>query len=487
MKILNFKISIGMLSKEFIFGQKTLIFSTDNSVGKTSLLRMLLFSLGYPIPSTRGLNFGEYNYETKIETDSKNLIDISRYGDYIEISTEGTKSYFTLPDDLDKVLELIFEIRNYDVLRNLLGAFYIDQEKGWTLLNRGKAIGKISFNIEELILGLAGKDFSFLKNKLYDINNEEKKYQLIQDAEVYKKEVLNRYGPLTPDLEIDYEESRLQSLKLERKSIQNEINNIDFVIRKNRTFEEFVETMRIEVENEEGVRIPVNKRTIVEFGDYFRFLAEKKRMLSQEKAKFDSQISQAEQKFDSQRLFPEGINISDRFAFELLNIEINQEQVYRSLAQLQREKRQVQANLRNLTKSSNDVMNFLHQTIYGYAIEMGVDSKYVPTNKDYILTSDLKSLSGVILHKLVFSFRLGYIAAVSKFQDVKLPIIIDSPKAKEIKDKDINNMLYLLERDFSEHQVIIASIFKYDINFSDTIIIEDYLLDDKMIFFPSTE
>ena len=36
------------------------VFSKKNSVGKTTLLRLLMYALGYPIPNTRGIRFSDY-------------------------------------------------------------------------------------------------------------------------------------------------------------------------------------------------------------------------------------------------------------------------------------------------------------------------------------------------------------------------------------------------------------------------------------------
>ena len=42
--------------KIFVFNKGTnIIYSTKNSVGKTTFLRLLMYSLGYPIPNTRGI------------------------------------------------------------------------------------------------------------------------------------------------------------------------------------------------------------------------------------------------------------------------------------------------------------------------------------------------------------------------------------------------------------------------------------------------
>lgn len=36
------------------------VYSQKNSVGKTTLLRMLMYALGYSIPNTRGIRFSDY-------------------------------------------------------------------------------------------------------------------------------------------------------------------------------------------------------------------------------------------------------------------------------------------------------------------------------------------------------------------------------------------------------------------------------------------
>ena len=52
---------------------------------------------------------------------------------------------------------------------------YIDQDKGWTLLNRGTVIGKIKFSIEELLAGLNGIDIDELIEKKSSLELNKKK------------------------------------------------------------------------------------------------------------------------------------------------------------------------------------------------------------------------------------------------------------------------------------------------------------------------
>lgn len=105
-----------------------------------------------------------------------------------------------------------------------------------------------------------------------------------------------------------------------------------------------------------------------------------------------------------------------------------------------------------------------------YAAELGVgNSETIASN--YLFTSNLKELSGAVLHKTVFAFRLAYIQEIQKTLGIKLPLLLDSPSGKEVDQENIQLMVDILKRDFSDNQLIIASIFQYDFDDVNIIII----------------
>ena len=54
MRFLSIKIKEGFFERTFDFsGGANLIFSLENSKGKTTLLRCLLYSIGYAVPNTK--------------------------------------------------------------------------------------------------------------------------------------------------------------------------------------------------------------------------------------------------------------------------------------------------------------------------------------------------------------------------------------------------------------------------------------------------
>lgn len=112
-----------------------------------------------------------------------------------------------------------------------------------------------------------------------------------------------------------------------------------------------------------------------------------------------------------------------------------------------------------------------------------MNTTYISPRKDYIFTSDLKSLSGAVFHKIVFSFKLAYIACLEHFANINIPIILDSPRGKEVDDYNIEEMIKILKRDFSNHQIIIASIYKYNFNKINSINLDNCLLEINSQYF----
>ena len=104
---------------------------------------------------------------------------------------------------------------------------------------------------------------------------------------------------------------------------------------------------------------------------------------------------------------------------------------------------------------------YYKEHVLKYAVELGIGSD-TTIAASYLFTSNLKELSGAVLHKTVFAFRLAYITEIERAIGVKLPIILDSPSGKEVDQENINLMMDILKRDFSDHQIIISSIFKYN-------------------------
>ena len=469
---------LGDNHKVFSFGENVnIIFSKKNSVGKTTLLRLLMYALGYPIPSTRGMRFSDYETVLMVVGANDEDFVLIRNRDYLEIHHNGEEKGYSLPVEQNEVHSLIFGISNLEVVDNLLGAFYVDQEKGWTLLNRGKAIGNIHFSIESLLRGLSDRSNDKLAQRLAIVKREISKYKHMLNLAEYKAEINKLGEAIFVDSPADEVENALEVLYCERKPIEDELSRIKGVIRKNTNFEKYITSFKLRVKTPNGDEVPVNKDTLVGYGDTADLLVAKQKLITEQIVAIDKKINKLKAQQDKETTFGDVKTTLEQFDLDIARIHVDALATQRIIAKLEKERKVLEESVIRSVKQDNPLIGELHQLISGYAMRLGLDDKYVSERNDYIFTNDLKSLSGAIFHKIVFAFKISYIKLIQKHTGVFLPIILDSPSGRELSLENINEMMTILSEDFTDYQIIIASIYNnYDLPNKKTIELQDRLL-----------
>lgn len=471
---------LGDNQKTFTFSPKVnIVFSKKNSVGKTTLLRLLMYSLGYSIPNTRGIDFS--NYETILTVIGANESEfvITRNCDYIEVVHDGNEQGYSLPVEQAEMHAIIFGIENLDVVDNLLGAFYIDQEKGWTLLNRGKVVGNIHFSLESLLRGLSDKSNDELTQRLSVVKREIQKYKHMLDVARYKAEINKLGESIYSDSPADEIDTALEVLYCERKPLEEELHRIKIVVRKNSSFEKYITSFRLRVKAPDGNEIPVNKDTLVGYTDTTNLLVAKQKIICEQLAAIDRKIYTLKTKQDKEATLFNVKSSLEQFDSEISKIDVDAIATRKIIAKLEKERKHLEEQVIISVKQNNPLIAELHGLISQYATRLGLDEKYVRARNDYIFTNDLKSLSGAIFHKVVFAFKISYISLIRNHTGICLPIILDSPRGREVSEENVNEMMAILSEDYYEHQIIIASIYN-GYNFDDKILIE---LQDRLLPF----
>lgn len=462
MRFLKLRIKNGFLERVVDFSKSAnLIHSEKNSTGKTTFVRAMFYALGYPIPSTRGVRFEKMEFWVTFQNKEK-LLEIYRKDSRLTI-IDGDETWdFLLPYNFLEVSRMITGCDNKDILENLLGVAYMDQEKGWTLLNRGKVIGNIQFNIEALVRGLGGIQCDEEILRLEAVNLQLKKYEYMYSVAGYQKEI-SAEGAVNGVEMSEAEDHRLDLLRVEREPILSEIRQIASILRKNKSLVKFLTDMKLSVQAPSGEEIPVTKDTLVGFSDNAELLVTRKRMLETSLLDIERQIESLEkQREEENRLFDVQTAI-ERFDSDINKIRVNAIAAKHMVERLKRERKDLQEQIRSLTKQDNGVISELHKCISDYAQELDVPEDYVSASRDYIFTNDLKSYSGTILHKIVFAFKMAYVKLVEKKTGLVLPIVLDSPSGREVEHGVVEKMLNIIQRDYSNHQLIVASIYDYDI------------------------
>ena len=466
MKIRSIRIKEGLAERVVNFSDRVnLIHSKENSKGKTTLMRFLLYSLGYNIPNTKKIKFERCEVESHISTEFSGELVLARYSlDHIIVNKDGENKTYVLPAQLHEVHELIFGTNNRSVLNNLLGAFYVDQEKGWTLLNRGVVIGSNRFNIEELIRGLANCDCSELIRQEAQLSRELSKYRQMFSVAKYRESIIEESGSLLADnYEVEMDVA-LSQLLIEHGKLQKELKRIDKTLNENRHFQRFVAQMKLVVRTANGEVVPVTENNIVGLTDTIDYLIAKRKIVATSLAELSQKITNArrdEEKEVEQLSFLSSESLIEAFDRKIAAVPINAVAIEREIDRLEKMLKAIRQEISAQTRANTQNITSLYKNIVKYATELGVgDSESIAT--PYLFTSNLKELSGAVLHKTVFAFRLAYIIEIEKTLGIKLPIMLDSPSGKEVDPVNIQLMVNILKRDFADNQIIIASIFEYD-------------------------
>lgn len=472
MKIKQLTLELNGVEKNILFKNNTLIHSDKNSVGKSTLLRLLFYSMGYNIPETKGIKFK--NIKTKLELNNPSgLTSIERKHDIIKLNyKDDTYLEYFLPSDEDLVLAELWSCKNTNVNNNILGALYMDQEKGWTLLNRGTVIGSIKFKIEDLLEGLSERELTTQKIELNNITNEIKKYSQILNIIDYK----NHLAGLADEslFGSDYVkqlEGELQIKKIQSSSLNTKINELELSLKENTQFINYIEKMKLVVRDDKtGNEVPVNENTLVHFQENKRYIKARISVLGKERGNVESEIRDIIIKIrEASNLFSLQSEV-EKVDYLISKVNIPYDQITQTINSLKKNKKDLNSEIKEIISINNQILNDLHSNIMNYAKRLNVDS-YINLNKNYIFTSDLKSLSGAVLHKIVFAFKMAYILELQKYLNYKLPIVLDSPSGKELDQKNVEEIFDILKTDFSSNQIIIASIYEYN-NFSPDCIIK---------------
>lgn len=474
----------GLYERTIVFSEKNnLIHSEENSRGKTTLLRLLLYSLGYNIPNTKHIKFEDCEVQTQIITDDGESIQLIRKArEYVTLKSDGIEKTFILPGQEANLHKIIYGTENIDLLNNILGAFYFDQEKGWTLLNRGVVIGSIRYNIEELIRGIDNIDCTELLQLREQKRQDLQKYNQMFSVSKYKDTIDIESGNLAVESYNETIESSINQYKIQQNILTNELQRIDKVLKDNQNIKKFIEEIGLLVKLSNGDTIPVTVDNIVGLNDTINYLLAKKKIIASSYNQILSEIKNLEKNRKKEEVqlsfFDNKEDIADIFDKKIASIPINSKAVVRQITKIEKEIKDINTQIKNLTRTATETITSIFNNAQKYLSELGLDGQAV--TEKYLFTSNLKELSGAILHKTVFAFRLACLMEIEKHLKIKIPIILDSPSGKEIDRQNISKMVNILERYCSGNQIIISSIFEYDLKNLNKIEIKERLIDKQI-------
>ena len=293
----------------------------------------------------------------------------------------------------------------------------------------------------------------------------------------YRKSIQIEENSMIIDSYEDTVINELDKLLIQQREIKKELRRIESTISDNKKFKKFIEDMKLLVTTPNGEEIMVTEKNISGLEDLSELLKTKKLHIASMYSDICRKIEkiQEERTRENEQLkFFEENSIIKIFDKEILRMQLNQIAIDKQISMLGKQKAKLRKKIQGLTKEDNEYILSISNVIENYAKELELED--IP--KGYLFTSNLKELTGAVLHKFAFIFRLGYILAIENKLNIKLPIILDSPSGKEIDKENIRVMTNILKRDFPNNQIIIASIFEYNFDKVNKIEIKDFLLEN---------
>ncbi|QGN61655.1 hypothetical protein [Leuconostoc citreum] len=338
----------------------------------------------------------------------------------------------------------------------------MDQDKGWTLLNRGKVIGNISFNIRDLLIGLS-KNEHILDEKIIESDNQKKMLQatkqLINIKETSYSSYLNDDEQHNSDTEL---QAKYNNLKIKRNVAKNQLKSLKQNIDDVNGLKKFIMSLNLMVQIDQNP-VVVNDENLLNFDDNVEFLKQRSAKVQLTIDDLNHQILNIKESLRKSTisLFQEN-DIIKKTLQDVANMDIDISVLESREQELKRSILSINSEIEEIFMNNNELIDETREWIIKFATKLGVEG--IVKSKEYLFTRDLKSISGTIYYKIVFSFKMAYIKIIEKYTGLSLPIVLDSPSGREVTDRNITEVIEILNSDFKNNQVIIASINKYPLN-----------------------
>lgn len=485
-------INSGLLkATEISFDKNTIITSDENSKGKTTLLRFILYGMGYKIPSTKNVDMNEYIISLFIENNNGELI-LTRHNNKVTIKySDDVEKSFDLKEDNYRLLvqSQIFNTDNYSLLKNILMTMYIDQDKGWTLLNRGKVVGNNRFDISDFVASLSGVDIMVINKEIEEINKEIEKYKALSQMAILKSEFSKKYNNKIKNTKGLDERNKLLLIKNElvneREIINKKISELERVKEQNDALVNHIINYRLLIKHGESDPFVLSKENIVYFDVNQNILNYE---ISREKfhlTKVNKEIIQINSKIKPYEQLVDAEDVASKIINSIIISDIDSQNIEDILESLKDKRKDLNERKRSKAKYYNKYVDEIANLIIKFTKQLGVYEDLIRKERDFLFTKNLKQYSGAILHKIVFSYRLAYNIVASNVIGMKLPFIVDSPGAAEMTIESIEAIMSLAKEYLCDNQVIVSTVYKEVIDIfddSDTknIHLKDMLLNNEI-------
>lgn len=442
--------------KEFTFHPGVnLIHSSENSHGKTALIRFILYGLGFDIPDLQNLKMKKCFVTLTVINDNRTLT-VYRHESDLQIRENDTVYDFHISHGLTDAQAQIFNSNNKKLMDSILGSIYIDQERGWTLLNRGKVIGKNEFQIDRFLNSVSKDDIEQLIRDRQILTKELERYrQLLTLSD--KQRTLEDYDKKRINLStLESAQADLDSFRIDLKSLKKEERRIRESISDNKKFMNYIDQMKLLI-NVDGKEMQLTHDMIVTCPDNMDFLKARITIIETKIEKIQKLIMEKEKQLSKIIEDQDSNEILDAYSvIPISKLNIDSDKIQSSIRLMNKKLKQLSEKI-NTAQDKTSLITELDRIIERNARVLEIEQYLKDASNPLCKVDKLKGFSGTNYRKVILSYRLAYASIIELTNNIVVPIIIDSPSG-EVDETNINDMTNLLTECYSHHQIIIASI-----------------------------
>lgn len=435
---------------KIVFDKKSIISSEHNEIGKSTLLRVILYALGFEVVMTNGIANLDLKTKIKILTDDLEEIQIYRNDDKVILKQNSSEEeiQLQLPDDRATLQSFFLNFSNDELLKNCLGTFYFEQDR-YSLINYGVVTPRNHFDLRELIIQLVPE----VEEKLREIDRKEsvvkRKISAINAINAVLKDQNNQDNLLEENDQDEVTIQNVNALNFKLKQLKRKKHAVMESIDDNNKLLQYIGELKLKLRLSDGTKVLVTPDKIEGMDNTLSYLKSEKIVINNQIEETKQLIRRNEQAV-KEKYENKGTHFTIPKAF---NLDKNNAM----LKYLQKQKDDIILQKKNLLieHSYQELQDRLYKLYTDYANELKL-SKWLTNG---IFSS--KNISGLIGTEREFtaiSLRLAALKLIEESTKINLPIILDSP-FQELDSTNKKLLVDFLEKEFSEkHQIIITSV-----------------------------
>lgn len=470
----------------YILDSKLNLITSDgsNRKGKTSLIRFLFWGLGFDVSLTE--NFSSAYAETSIEFASpRSIKKIRRRGQSIILNTGESATRYVLPVQEDQVLQQLFPGIPSEIIDQLLGFIYFDQDAGYRAWNRNVVTQRLSndrsykISIEKLLA-----EFASLNYKEYaDVSRSlEKTATQTRDLTELLKSISDTTvtDGITSTAGVEQLNDQISEKQLSLHRAKGKLNIYSASLKDQKNFDRLLNKLALKVRIN-GEIFDVTSDVIIRdnhlqtktqqyeqyYGDIVNTLESDIERLTQDRDVLSSTRE------DNQLSLFKTVDNYKRIRRLIISTGIHPDDAQAATDDIQKTRKGYKEKFRQKIKNSA-AYSEIWEMIVELATKIGLN-RVINSKRNGLLDSTIKS-SGAERSLVIMVYRLGILKYLKYRYGFSAPLVLDSPASQEMDVENLTLLLKMITSEFPDTQIIVATNQHVDFSFEQTITLSDGVL-----------